>query len=103
MMPISPAMRMAGQLAASLGIVAGVPAVIARKHGESAGFSNPATSGIGGTVGYGLLSPLVTPMAAIAYGQGHQFGREKAKAIALQQQRQQQQVPTMQPVLPINY
>lgn len=99
----SAAIRMAGKLAGVLGLTVGLPAVIARKHGEHAGISNPMTSGIGGTVGYGLLTPLISPAAAIAYGQGHQAGRERANTKALQQLIAQQQMPTMQPNLPIYY
>ncbi len=63
------------QVAAMLGIGLGVPALAARWHGHSAGYADPSRGGLGGTIGYGLLS---NPLSGIAYGQGHQAGRNAA-------------------------
>ena len=63
------------EVAAMLGIGFGIPALIANWHGRSAGYSDPSRGGIGGTIGYGLLG---SPLAGIAYGQGHQAGRNAA-------------------------
>ena len=84
---IGQGVRMAGQIlgnvarvypaqtAAGAGLLVGVPAVMARRQGELEGYYNPEHSGIGGTVSRGLFNPL----AGIAYGQGHQAGRERAQ------------------------
>ena len=63
------------QTAAGAGLLVGVPAVMARRQGELEGYYNPEHSGIGGTVSRGLFNPL----AGIAYGQGHEAGRERAQ------------------------
>lgn len=57
-----------------------VPALIARIHGERAALADPTKGGLGGTLGYGLFG---SPLAGIAYGQGHAAGREKAKNAAI--------------------
>lgn len=69
-------LRMAGQIAAQAGIAVGLPALIARKHGEMSGQVNPNTKGIIGTAAYGTL--LANPFAALAYYQGHKAGRARA-------------------------
>ncbi len=73
---LSPGFRLAG---AALGL--GVPAIVARIHGEKAGYADPTKGGMGGTLGYGLM---LNPLAGIAYGQGHAAGRERAKDAAIQ-------------------
>lgn len=75
-MQLSPGARFAG---AALGLA--VPALIARAHGERAGYADPTKGGMGGTLGYGLM---FNPLAGIAYGQGHAAGRERAKNSAIQ-------------------
>jgi len=69
---LSPGIRLAG---AALGL-ATAPSLIARMHGERAGYADPTKGGLGGTLGYAAFGG---PLAAIAYGQGHAAGREKAK------------------------
>tara|TARA_R100001082_G_scaffold60419_1_gene33610 strand:- start:166 stop:459 length:294 start_codon:yes stop_codon:yes gene_type:complete len=66
----------APQVAAMLGLGLGIPALLANWHGRSAGYADPSRGGLGGTIGYGLLTG--TPLAGIAYGQGHQAGRNAA-------------------------
>ncbi len=68
------------QVAAMLGIGIGIPALIANWHGRSAGYADPSKGGLGGTIGYGLLS---NPISGIAYGQGHQAGRNAATVAML--------------------
>ena len=63
------------EVAALLGLTVGVPSLIANWHGRHAGYSDPSKGGLGGTIGYGLFG---SPIAGIAYGQGHQAGRNAA-------------------------
>ena len=88
-MSIANALRMAGQIGAGLGAVAktypvqtalvgaGLGSIpVAAIHGEKAAYADPTRSGLGGTLGYGLLA---NPIAGAAYGLGHERGRTKAQ------------------------
>lgn len=89
--------RLAGQVltqllpavAASAGVIYGVPAIAAHLHGRAAGYANPQHSGLPGAVGYGLaggFNPLVmggggyvgAGLSGLAYMTGHNAGRQAA-------------------------
>ncbi len=88
-MAIPQGVRMAGQVLGALGGVAkaypaqaallggaiAAPPVLGYTHGRVAGYNDPSKGGLGGTVGYGFFG---SPLAGLAYGLGHQGGREAA-------------------------
>jgi len=88
-MAIPQGVRMAGQVLGALGGVAkaypaqaalvgtalAAPPVLGYTHGRVAGYNDPSKGGLGGTVGYGFFG---SPIAGLAYGLGHQGGREAA-------------------------
>ena len=70
------------QIAARMGVGIGLPAVMANIHGRRAGFYDPAASGMGGGLGYGVLGTVAGglpsgALASIAYGKGREKGRNK--------------------------
>ena len=89
-MSIAQGVRMAGQVLGGLGAVAkaypaqaallgaGVvaPPILGYTHGRVAGYNDPSKGGLGGTLGYTVLG---NPLGGLAYGLGHQGGREAAQ------------------------
>ena len=70
------------QIAARMGLGIGLPAVMANIHGRGAGYNDPAASGMGGGLGYGVLGTVAGglpsgALASIAYGKGREKGRDK--------------------------
>lgn len=102
-MAIPQGVRMAGQVLGALGGVAkaypaqaallgtamAAPPILGYTHGRVAGYNDPSKGGLGGTVGYGFFG---SPIAGLAYGLGHQGGREAATGAAGVMPTQEQQL-----------